>query len=171
MIDYRLATPVDGPVLDSVARRIWLDTFGHSASADDIALYLAEAYGANGRLITNLANPAHRFQLALDAGQIAGFAQLSPVWLDDPAIVAGAMQLSQLYVDRPWHGTGVPQALMRWTMNTARGLGATALVLTVWEENHRAKAFYDRQGFIHIADYAFPTGNQVDRDLIMQVML
>lgn len=171
MIDYRLATPADGTALDAVARQIWLATFGHSANAEDVALYLSEAYGPNGRLIASLANPAYQFQLALDGDAIAGFANLCPVWLDHPAIAAGAMQLSQLYVDAPWHGTGVAQALMRWTMDTARGDGASALVLTVWKENHRAKAFYDRQGFAHIGDYAFPTGNQVDRDFIMQVML
>ena len=171
MIDYRNATPADGPALDTMARQIWLETFGHSASADDIALYVAEAFGPQGRLIASLADPAHQIRLACSETAIAGFAKLSPLWLDDPAITPGAQQLSQLYVARPWHGRGVAQALMDWTIATARQSGASALVLTVWEENHRAKAFYDRYGFVHIGDYAFPTGNQIDRDLIMQLML
>lgn len=171
MIDYRDATPADGLALDAMARQIWLETFGHSASADDIALYVAEAFGPQGRLIASLADPAHHVRLAYSESAIVGFAKLSRLWLDDPAIAPGAQQLSQLYVAQPWHGHGVAQALMAWTIESARSAGARALVLTVWEENHRAKAFYDRCGFVHIGDYAFPTGNQIDRDLIMQLML
>ena len=171
MIAYRPATVADGSALDAMAQAIWLETFGHSASAEDIALYFSEAFGPQGRLIASLSDAAHQIRLACDGTAIAGFAKLSPLWLDDPAIAAGAAQLSQLYVATPWHGTGVAQALMRWTIETARAGGAPALVLTVWEENHRARAFYDRHGFRHIGDYAFPTGNQVDRDLIMQLML
>ncbi|MBX9858384.1 MAG: GNAT family N-acetyltransferase [Sphingomonas sp.] len=171
MIDYRDATIADGPALDAMARKIWLETFGHSASPDDIALYVAEAFGPQGRLIASLADPAHKIRLAVSDTAIAGFAKLSPLWLTDPAIAAGAQQLSQLYVAQAWHGRGVAQALMAWTIDTARQSGASALVLTVWEDNHRAKAFYDRYGFVHIGDYAFPTGTQIDRDLIMQLML
>lgn len=171
MIDYRDAIPADGSALDAMARQIWLETFGHSASAEDIALFVADAFGPQGRLIASLADPAHHVRLACADAAIAGFAKLSPLWLADPAIAPGAVQLSQLYVARPWHGKGVAQALMDWAIGEARARGAPALVLTVWEENDRAKAFYDRYGFVHIGDYAFPTGNQIDRDLIMQLTL
>lgn len=171
MIDYRDATAADGPALDAMAKHIWLETFEHSASADDIGLYVAKAYGPNGTLIRDLNDPAHHFRLAIADDAIAGYAKLSPLWLDDPAILAGAAQLSQLYVATPWHGGGIAHALMDWTVAAARARGATALVLTVWEENHRAHRFYVRRGFVHIGDYAYPTGNQVDRDLIMQLVL
>ena len=38
----------------------------------------------------------------------------------------------------------------------------------VWEENGRARAFYAKHGFVHVGDYAFQTGSQIDRDLIMR---
>lgn len=171
MIAYRDATPADGPRLDVMARAIWIETFGHSAGPADIAAYLAKAYGPAGALIRDLADPAHHFRLATADEAIAGYAKLSPVWLDDPAVPAGALQLSQLYIAREWQGRGVAQILMDWTIAEARRRGATALVLTVWEENHRARAFYDRYGFDHIGDYAFPTGEQIDRDLIMRLSL
>lgn len=170
-ITYRDATLEDGPALDAMARKIWLETFEHSASAEDIALYVADAYGPDGALIRHLADPAHHFHLACSGEAIVGYLKLSALTLDDPAIIPGAAQLSQLYVASDWHGHGVAQALMQWAIDTARGRGATALVLTVWENNPRAQRFYDRYGFVHIGDYAFPTGNQIDRDLIMQMVL
>ncbi len=170
-ITYRPATLADGPALDAMARKIWVATFERSAPPSDIALYLAKAYGPEGALIRSLADPAHHFRLACAGDAIIGYVKLSPVWLDDPAVLRGALQLSQLYVAAEWHGQGIAQALMDWTIDEARRRAATALVLTVWEENFRAQRFYDRYGFTHIGDYAFPTGTQVDRDLILQRVL
>lgn len=170
-ITYRDATRDDGPKLDAMARKIWVETFEHSASADDIALYLDGAYGPGGALRRHLADPAHHFHLACSGDAIAAYIKLSRLWLDHPAILTGAAQLSQLYVASEWHGSGIAQALMAWAIKTARANGATALVLTVWENNERAQRFYDRYGFVHVGDYAFQTGNQIDRDLIMQLIL
>lgn len=168
---YRLAEPADAAALDAMARQIWVETFGHSAPPSDIALYLDKAYGPEGALIRSLADPAHLFQLACADGAIIGYAKVSPLWLDDPAVLPGALQLSQLYVAADWHGKGIAPVLMEWTIGEARRRNATALVLTVWEHNPRARRFYERYGFAHIGDYAFPTGTQIDRDLIMQLSL
>jgi diamine N-acetyltransferase len=170
MIYYRPATIDDGPELDSMALAIWIETFGHSAPPDDIAAYLAASYGHGGKLIRDLADPAVTFQLACDDEYIIGYAKLTEPFVD-PALAVDALQLNQLYVASDWHGHGIADALMRWTTQTARDRGAKALVLTVWEENARARRFYERRGFVHVGDYAFPTGTQIDRDLIMRLSL
>lgn len=171
MIEYRDAGPADGPALDRFARALWVETFEHSCSAEDMALYLAQAYGPTGALLRDLADPAHRFRLAVTGGDIAGYAKLSRPWLPKGHFGPRARQLSQLYVARPWRGAGVAQALMDWTLVSARAAGADELLLTVWEDNHRARRFYEWLGFVHVGDYAFQTGNQVDRDMIMRLSL
>lgn len=170
-ITHRDALPSDGPALDAMARRIWIETFQHSCSPQDLELYLAGAYGTKGALLRDLADPAHRFRLAVAGTDIAGYAKLSPLWLDGTIVGANAVQLSQLYVARRWHGHGIAQALMAWVLDTARAENAASVVLTVWEDNARARRFYERYGFVHVGDYAFQTGTQVDRDLIMRLAL
>ncbi|MGN6817610.1 MAG: GNAT family N-acetyltransferase [Sphingomonas sp.] len=169
MIDYRDATAADGIALDAMAQAIWIETFAHGVSAQDAATYLAEAYGPTGKLIADLASGAARFRLALAGDRVVGYAKLNPPWLPDAE--PGAMQLSQIYVTGDQHGAGVGKALLDWTIATAREAGATALLLTVWEENHRAAAFYRKHGFEHVGDYAFAVGNQVDTDHIMRLAL
>lgn len=171
MIEYRDATPADGPELDAMAIAIWRETFAHSAPPADIEAYLAGAYGPGGALIRDLADPAITFRLATDAGAIVGYAKLCQPFLPREDITPGGLQLSQLYVASTHHGAGIADALMRWTTDTARARFANALYLTVWEENARAKRFYDKRGFVHIGDYAFKTGTQIDRDLIMRLDL
>lgn len=171
MIDYRSPTVADGPALDAMARTVWHDTFAPFTAPQNITAYLAEAYGPDGKLIRDLTNPAVSWRIACDGDAIVGYAKLVPPFLPDPAMTAGAAQLSQLYVAGTHHGAGIAQTLMDWTIDTARAQGATALLLTVYEANPRAIRFYEKHGFVHIADYAFPVGDQLDRDLIMRLAL
>lgn len=169
MIDYRDAVPADGPALDAMAQEVWMQTFGHSASPADIATYLGQAYGPDGKLIADLDSGAARFRIAIDGARIVGYAKINPPWLPDAE--PGAVQLSQIYVTYDQHGTGVGRTLLDWAIASARDQGATALLLTVWEENHRAFAFYKKNGFEHVGDYAFPVGEQIDTDHIMRLAL
>jgi GNAT superfamily N-acetyltransferase len=166
MIDFSDGVAADGPELDAMAQKIWTATFGHGCSEADRLAYFASAYGPEGKLIRDLADPEQRYRIARADGRIVGFAKLGPAWLEMAA--PGELQLSQLYVAEDWHGKGIAQGLMEWTVETARCAGATALLLTVWEHNPRAIRFYERHGFVHVADYAFAVGNQVDRDLILR---
>lgn len=169
MIEYRDATPADGPELDAMAQAIWMETFGQSASPENIADYLAKAYGPDGALIRELADPERRTHLAIDDGRIVGYTKLIPPFLPDAE--PGALQLSQIYVASSHHGRGVAGVLMDWTIATARAAGAPALLLTVWENNPRARRFYDRLGFVHIGNYGFRVGDQIDTDHIMRLAL
>ena len=169
MIEYRDATPADGDALDAMAQAIWIETFAHGVSAEDAATYLAEAYGPNGKLLADLSSGAARFHLALVDGRVVGYAKVNPPWLPDAE--PSALQLSQIYVSSDQHGAGVGRALLDWAIATARAEGATALLLTVWEENRRAAAFYRKNGFEHVGDYAFAVGTQIDTDHIMRLTL
>lgn len=170
MIAYRDAVPADGPALDAMARRSWVDTFQKSCSPEDMALYLSQAYGPGGALLRDLADPAMRFHVAVEGaetdGRIVGYAKLVPTYLAD--MDEGTRQLGQLYVAADRLGAGIAPVLMDWAIATARIDGGTSLVLTVWEGNARAQRFYARYGFVHVGDYAFQTGTQIDRDLILR---
>ena len=171
MIDYRTPTLSDGPALDAMARRIWLETFERYTAPHNITAYFAEAYGPNGKLIRDLSKPDVTFRIACDGEAIVGYAKVTPPFLPDPAMTAGAAQLSQLYVASSHHGAGIAQALMGWAADLARAQGARALLLTVFEHNPRAIRFYEKHGFVQIGDYDFPVGDQIDRDIIMRLAL
>jgi len=171
MIFHSDATVADGPELDAMARKSWVATFGAASSPEDLAIYMAEAYGPQGRLLRDLADPAHRFRVARDGSRVAGYAKLSPCWLPADIAPGDAAQLSQLYVLPAWHGAGVARELMDWALDAARIDRAPAMVLTVWEENARALAFYSRYGFREVGEYQFMTGNQADRDIVLRLDL
>jgi GNAT superfamily N-acetyltransferase len=64
-----------------------------------------------------------------------------------------ARQVISMWVAPEARGSGIAGQLVTALIDWARGDGASALVLDVAEGNHRARRFYERQGFA-------PTGSQ-----------
>lgn len=167
MIGYRQAVPADGPELACLARRVFTDTFGSLYRASDLAAFLDRAFGVDG-LPSQIDDPAFDVRLATHDGRIVGFAKLGPNALPFPdAESASAVELHQLYVLGAYHGDGVGPALMDWTIAEARARGADTLTLSVYVDNHRARAFYERYGFVDVGRCDFPVGDHVDEDRLM----
>lgn len=168
MIEYRNATMEDAPAIDALFRQGFIDTFGHIYDPKDLAAFFEDFTLAAWR--RELADPDFAFRLAEDEGALAGYAKVSSVSLPvEPA--RPAAELRQLYVLKNWHGSGVAGALMDWVIAEARGRGAEELYLSVFTDNHRAKAFYVRHGFEPIGPYIFMVGNHADEDILMRLKL
>lgn len=171
MIAYRDAVPGDGPALAAMARRCFTETFGSLYRQADLAAFLEQAFGEAG-LPSQLGGSDFAIRLATDRGTIIGFAKIGPNALPFPdAEGANAVELYQLYVLGGYHGEGVGPALIDWAITTARARGADTLTLSVFVDNHRAKAFYARHGFVDVGRFDFPVGEQIDEDRLMVLAL
>ena len=163
----RPAERTDLPTIDDVFRVSFCDTFAHLYSAEDLAAFLnqftPDAWQAEHD------DPAFAFQVGEQDG-VVGYAKLGPNKLPfiDPE---GAIELKQLYLLKRAHGTGLGRQLMDWVVAEARRRAAVRLVLSVWENNHRAQAFYQRYGFADRGPYEFMVGKQADRDRIWELVL
>lgn len=168
-IVYRDAIAEDAAALAEFGRASWLATFGHLPyPPDDLSAYLTKNYGAEIQR-AEIADPDVRYRLALRAGEIVGYAMMGPVSMpvDDPQ----ALELHRLYVDESVKGHGVAATLMEDVIAWARGKGASALFLSVWEDNIRAQRFYRRFGFQDHGEWKFMVGQTADRDLIWRLAL
>lgn len=169
MIVYRDVRRGDGKALAAMAKAAFTETFGHLYPAADLNAFLEEAFGPEG-LPAQIGDPAFTIRVATENDAIIGFSKLGPVgfpgeWPED------AVELYQLYVLSSHLGAGIGPALMDWAIATARASGASQLILSVYVDNHRAKAFYARYGFVDIGRYDFPVGDTIDEDRIMRLSL
>lgn len=165
---FRDATPADSAAIDAVFRDSFQATFAHLYAPEDLASFLGK-FTVEG-WAAELADPAFAFRVIEDADGIAGYCKLGPISL--PADPQGpAIELRQLYLLDRAKGSGAAQALMDWTLATARARGAIELWLSVYIDNHRAKRFYTRYGFEDRGPYAFMVGNHADEDRLMRLAL
>jgi len=169
MFEYRDAAAVDAAALAAFARETWLATFGQLPyPPQDLRAYLSDNYGEAIQR-AEIAGGDVRYRLALRDGAIVGYCMMGALVM--PVEDARGVELHRLYVDESVKGAGVADALMADCIAWARGQGAHALYLSVWENNARAQRFYRRFGFEDFGEWDFMVGATADRDLIWRLAL
>lgn len=154
--------------LADLGRQTFTETFAADNKPADLAAYLHETYQPELQL-AQLRHPQCTYLLTEMQGQLVGYLQLwqdSRLGLPPDDTTTRQLEIKQLYVLEDWLGTGLGAALMRRALDIAQAAGVSAIVLGVWENNHRAQAFYQRFGFREAGAVAFKLGEDVQCDLI-----
>ena len=166
----RDATPADVAALARLGADSFVETFGHLYSAENLALFLKNH--SEEAWARDLADPAYSIRMVEDGDRAIAYAKVTPPNLPfEPDPTRIALELKQFYVLKPWHGAGLAQRLMDWTIAIARRRGADDLYLSVFTDNHRARRFYARQGFEEVGRWHFMVGDHADEDLVVRLRL
>ncbi len=162
----RRGTAEDAPVLASLARDTFFDTFASTNDPADMALHLQRAYSVDQQT-AELTDPRVITLLVEEGDRAVAYAQLRTG--NEPACITGSkpMELWRFYVGHDWHGKGVAQALMARVVAEAAQAGAQTLWLGVWERNPRALAFYAKCGFADVGEHVFLFGTDPQTDRVM----
>jgi len=167
-IRFRNAAAADSAALALLGRRTFTESFGHLYTRENLATFLLNHSEANWA--DELADPGFAVRVAEADGAFIGYAKLGPPTLPfEPR--GSSLELRQFYLLKPWHGRGVSQELMRWVIEEASSRGAEDLYLSVFIDNHRARRFYERNGFECVGKCAFMVGSHADEDHIMRLKL
>jgi GNAT superfamily N-acetyltransferase len=167
-LTFRGAVPSDAPQLARLGARTFFETFGHLYDPADLALFLANHAVAEWE--KQLADPALAILVGEADGALGAYAKVGPPTLPFTPR-SGAIELRQFYILQPWHGSGAAREMMAWVLDEARRQEAAHLYLSVFTDNHRAKRFYARYGFVEEGPYAFMVGNHADEDIVMRLDL
>jgi len=167
----RRATLADAESLAALAARIFTETFAQDTAPDDLAAFLAKAYGVRQQS-EEISDPDVITYVAEVPEGLVAYAQVhrgreAPECVD----VEEPVELWRFYVQKDWHGGGLAHRLMDPVMAAARELGGRHLWLSVWEHNSRAIAFYGKHGFrdVGAADFWVGSDCQTDRILVAPV--
>jgi GNAT superfamily N-acetyltransferase len=170
----RRATPADAAPLAELAARIFTETFAENTRPEDLAAFLAKAYGARQQS-EEISDPDVVTLVAEAPEGLAAYAQVRRGGKTPGCVAAEAaeapVELWRFYVRRDWHGGGLAHRLMAAVMDAARELGGRHLWLSVWERNPRAIAFYEKHGFHDAGTEDFWVGSDCQTDRILVAMV
>lgn len=167
----RPATPDDAPMLADFARDAFNAAFADLYKPEDLAVFIAE-WRTPERYLQYITNPDARVQLAEVDGALGAYCiVVRGLVLDDHSapLPLRPTFLNQLYCAGEMTGHGLGAALMEWAIGQARVWDADAMSLSVYSENFGAQRFYQRYGFVKIADTDFWVGSQQDAEFLYEL--
>ena len=83
----------------------------------------------------------------------------------------GQFEIARLYVRKEYLSKKIGARLMAFSVERAKELGYSRVMLGVWERNERAIAFYERWGFRKTGEHEFILGKDVQTDWNMELAL
>jgi len=166
-LTIRTAFPGDEHALALVGAATFLETYAHMIPGTDLITHCAtnhspETYAAW------LHDPSVTIWLAETAVRApVGYLVLTKATLPVEAPHPQDLEIQRIYVLQRFHRSGMGYALMNLAVAKSLSRGAERVVLGVHNENERALAFYQRQGFVAIDARKFHVGISVFCDSVL----
>ncbi len=151
----------DAARLSLISNATFLETFAGMISGDALVAHCIEKHDPD--YLTQLMAKGARAWLAEVDGAPVGYALINAPELD--AAQPGDVELKKIYLLSRFHGSGVARDLFAHAL--AGAAGHDRLLLGVKDDNHRAIAFYTKQGFHQIATRRFDVGGTLYDDVVL----
>ena len=164
-IFLRKALNTDAAVIADFARQTFETAFGRDNDPEDMRAYLDSCFTIR-QIRKELHKPDVNYLLAYSDKRLVGYVKLEagPPPGYDAAIKP--VQLSRIYVASHLLGKGFGSQLMQLTLQECRQQGYESVWLGVWDQNLRARRFYERCGYIEIGKKSFILGSDTQVDTV-----
>lgn len=161
----RAVTQEDIPLLSVIAKKAFYDTFTGTCTGEDMQSFLAEFYNEQ-RLSAELALAGNHFYFIETENRPVGYLQFMEDYSGLPLMKKWkALELKRIYLLQEFQGKGFAQEMIDFVIAAARQNGYEVIWLGVWEHNHRAKRFYEKNGFSFSGyTHDFPIGQTPQTD-------
>lgn len=149
-----------------VAAETFYEAYASTAVPENIAVHIAREFGEPQQR-RELDDPAVTVLAAREpSGDWAGFTALHADRTADGVIGTRPVEIVRFYVRGRWHGRGAAKRLMGAAYRHAAARGHDAIWLQVWEENARARRFYEKCGLRAVGTKPFLFGDVLERDIV-----
>ena len=159
------ATMDDCEAVAALAAKTFTESFGHLYRPENLVQHLATTCSAD--YFRESLRSGDTLLMLHDGDALIGYGKVGQMRLPYQPVPRGAQEIHRVYIDRPYQGRGLGKALMFELMALPRITTASAVFLSVWEENITAQALYHQYGFKPVGKYLYQVGDQYDQEIIM----
>ena len=159
--------PADIAELQKIARQTFSETFGEANTEDNMTAYL-EASFSHERLMAELNDREAELYFAVHDKKVIGYLKVNVGQSQTELRQDNALEIERIYVSKQFLGRHVGRHLLLKAMELAQRRKVDYVWLGVWEKNHRARAFYQKHGFIAFDKHIFKLGDDEQIDIMMK---
>ena len=160
----------DLETLRNLSIQTFKETFEEVNTEEDMQKYLDENLSIE-KLKTELENPNSEFYFAENNDEILGYLKLNFKDAQTEKLEENHFEIERIYVLKAFLGQKIGQILFDKAIEIGREKNLEYVWLGVWEENHRAIKFYEKNGFEIFGKHDFVLGKDVQTDLLMKLKL
>lgn len=152
-IKYRQANLSDVKKLSILFKQVYIQTYGTEGVSDEYANFITKQFSEE-RLQELISQHSDCLIVAEYKGNLVGVAEIE-FNKKSPLGNLVATELNKLYILEWFCGQGIGYRLLEEAEKIVREKGLNEMWLWVYEENHRAIQFYERQNFVCIGNAPF----------------
>lgn len=160
----------DLETLRNLSIQTFKETFEEVNTEEDMQKYLDENLSIK-KLKTELENPNSEFYFAENNDEILGYLKLNFKDAQTEKLAENHFEIERIYVLKAFLGQKIGQILFDKAIEIGREKNLEYVWLGVWEENHRAIRFYEKNGFEIFGKHDFVLGEDVQTDLLMKMKI
>lgn len=163
----RIAKDRDLSTLQSVAKSTFIATYGTYNTPENMRVYL-ETHFSEKAIIAQLNDSEVQFFLAEQNDTIIGYIKVNKGSAQTESDYPNTLEIERIYVIPEFHGKGHGRLLLQKAIEVAKEDHLDSVWLGVWDQNPKAIAFYERNGFSTFGVHEFLLGDDPQRDYIMK---
>ena len=160
----------DLETLRNLSIQTFKETFEEVNTEEDMQKYLDENLSIE-KLKSELENPNSEFYFAENNDEILGYLKLNFKDAQTEKLEENHFEIERIYVLKAFLGQKIGQILFDKAIEIGREKNLEYVWLGVWEENHRAIKFYEKNGFEIFGKHDFVLGKDVQTALLMKLKL
>jgi diamine N-acetyltransferase len=169
-IEIRRADAADAELVSVLGAVTFYEAYFEQDDPPDLANYIHESFALTKIRAEIEDKHAEFFIIFLDKHAV-GYAKLRTDSKAEGVKNERAIELQRIYVVERVFGRGVGARLLKHCLEAARERGFETLWLGVWEENRRARKFYEKHGFRRVGTLTFPYGDAVGINFVLEKVL
>lgn len=146
MVEIIKADATHSELIVAIGKQAFLESHGHSASKEDIALYISKAYNKEA-ILTELENKKVQYHLIYTDTVIAGFSKIELDTTNKNINDVTITKLDRIYLLERFHGKKLGAQLFDFNIELSKKNNQNGIWLAVWTENQKAVKFYKKRGF------------------------
>ena len=146
------------------------ETFEEVNTEEDMQKYLDENLSLE-RLKSELENLDSEFYFIENENKNLGYLKLNFENAQTEKVEENYFEIERIYVLKAFLGQKIGQILFDKAIEIGREKNLEYVWLGVWEENHRAIKFYEKNGFEIFGKHDFVLGEDVQTDLLMKMKI